>query len=58
MSYDIKRALRSVEEAMELMEAHDTAYLPSYAILRRKARVLRRVQRLFERLEKKMEELA
>lgn len=58
MSYDIKRALRSVEEAMELMEAHDTAYLKNYALLARKARVLRRVLRLFERLEKKMEGLA
>ena len=58
MSYDIKRALSSVEEAMAVMRGHDTAYLKSYALLARKARVLRRVLRLFERLEKRMEELA
>lgn len=58
MSYDIKRALVGVEAAMEEMRMRDTAYLKSYALLARKARVLRRVLRLFERLEKKMEGLA
>lgn len=53
MSYDLKRILRGIEEEIAHMEEQDTAYLPHYAHLRRKASVLRRVIRLFERLERR-----
>lgn len=55
MSYDLKRVLRGIEEEIAHMEEQDTAYLPHYSQLRRKASVLRRVIRLFERLERRME---
>lgn len=53
MSYDLKKILRGIEEEIAHMEALDTAYLPTYTRLRRKERVLRRVIRLFERLERR-----
>ena len=53
MSYDLKRILCGIEEEIAHMEALDTAYLPAYTRLRRKASVLRRVIKLFERLERK-----
>lgn len=55
MSYDLKRVLRGIEEEIAHMEANDTAYLPHYSHLRRKASVLRRVIKLFERIERRSE---
>jgi hypothetical protein len=53
MSYDLKAILRGIEEEIAHMEEQDTAYLPHYSQLRRKASVLRRVIRLFERMERR-----
>lgn len=55
MSYDLKRVLRGIEEEIAHMEEQDTAYLPHYAMLRRKASVLRRVIRMFEHIERRSE---
>lgn len=55
MVNDLKKMLRSIEEEVEHMEEQDVAYTPHYAALRRKASVLRRVIKLFERLDRRAE---
>ena len=51
MSYDIKKIILRLEEEMYILTERDQEWTRAYTVLARKARVMRRVYKLFLKME-------